>query len=120
MHGDDPERAVRSAFAIREAIADMNAHDANLGLHIRLAVNTGEAIVSLGARAIEGEGMVAGDVVNTASRLQSLAPEDAIIVGEETFRCTRSIVDYRELDPLAVKQLTEVPLPEALGEESVL
>ena len=103
VHGDDPERAVRAAFAIRDGIADMNAKDPELDLHIRLAVNTGEAIVALDAKPTEGEGMVAGDVVNTASRLQSLAPEDAILVGEETYRCTRSIVEYREVDPLAVK-----------------
>ena len=41
---------------------------------MRIAINTGEALVALGARAAEGEGMAAGDVVNTAARLQSAAP----------------------------------------------
>jgi class 3 adenylate cyclase len=102
-HGDDPERAVRAALAVREAVAQMNAEGSGLDLQVRLAINTGEAIVSLGARTAEGEGMVAGDVVNTASRLQASAPVNEILVGEETYRSTRSVVDYREVEPLVVK-----------------
>jgi class 3 adenylate cyclase len=102
-HGDDPERGVRAAFAVRTAIADLNAADHRLDLQVRIAVNTGEAFVSLGAKAELGEGMVAGDVVNTASRLQTAAPTGGILVGEETFRATRAVVDYREVEPLVAK-----------------
>lgn len=102
-HGDDPERAVRAALSVCGAIAEMNAIDQRLDLQIRLAVNTGEAIVSVGARPELGEGMVAGDVINTASRLQSSAPTDAILVGEATYRATRSLVEYREVEPMMVK-----------------
>jgi class 3 adenylate cyclase len=102
-HGDDPERAVRAAFAVREAVAQLNAADPELDLQIRLAVNTGEAIVSLGARAEAGEAMVAGDVVNTASRLQSAAPVNGILVGEETFHATRALIEYEEAEPVAAK-----------------
>lgn len=102
-HGDDPERAVRAALAVRDALAEMNEADPDLDLQVRLAVNTGEAIVALGANAAEGEGMVAGDVVNTAARLQGSAPVDAILVGEETYRSTRSLVEYEEVEPLVVK-----------------
>ncbi len=102
-HGDDPERAVRAAFSIRTAIAEMNAASPDLDLQVRMAVNTGEAIVSLGAKPDEGEGMVAGDVVNTASRLQSSAPVNEILVGEETHRCTRTVIEYRDFDALTVK-----------------
>ena len=49
---------------------------------MRIAVNTGEALVTLDARAAEGEGMAAGDVVNTTARLQSAAPVNGILVGE--------------------------------------
>src|SRR5438477_1096190 len=72
-HEDDPERAVRAALAIRDAVDDLD---------LRTAVNTGEALVSLGARPAEGEAMVSGDVVNTASRMQSAAPINGILVGE--------------------------------------
>jgi class 3 adenylate cyclase len=102
-HGDDPERAVRAALAVRHALEEMNEVDPELDLQVRLAVNTGEAIVSLGARAGEGEGMVAGDVVNTAARLQSVAPVGAILVGEETQRSTRTLFEYEEVAPLDVK-----------------
>jgi class 3 adenylate cyclase len=102
-HGDDPERAVRAALAVREAVAELNAADPELDLQVRLAVNTGEAIVSLGARSEAGEAMVAGDVVNTASRLQTAAPTNGILVGEETYRATRGLVAYGEADPIVVK-----------------
>ena len=102
-HGDDPERGVRAAMSVRAAIAEMNANDQSLDLQVRIAVNTGEAIVSLGARPELGEGMVAGDVINTASRLQTVAPTDGIMVGEATYRATRALVDYREVEPMMVK-----------------
>jgi class 3 adenylate cyclase len=102
-HGDDPERTVRAALAARGAVAELNAADPQLDLQVRLAVNTGEAIVSLGARAELGEAMVAGDVVNTASRLQSAAPANAVLVGEETYRATRDLVDFREAEPVIAK-----------------
>src|ERR671934_840955 len=77
-HEDDPERAVRAALGIREAFADED-------LNIRIGVTTGEALVALGARPEEGEGMASGDVVNTAARLQSAAPVNGILVGETTY-----------------------------------
>ena len=83
-HGDDAERAVRAAMAVRDSIADMDEADPLLELQIRAAVNTGEAIVELGARPETGVAMVAGDVVNTAARLQSNAPVDSVLVGQET------------------------------------
>ncbi len=106
-HGDDPERAVRAALAVRSAVAEMNEADPKLDLQIRVAVNTGEAIVSLGAQPERGEGMVAGDVVNTASRLQAAAPTNGILVGPLTCRATRTLVDYREIEPLVVKGKSE-------------
>ncbi len=102
-HGDDPERAVRAAMAVREAVAAMNEADPKLDLQVRLAVNTGEAIVSLGAKAEAGEAMVAGDVVNTASRLQTAAPTNGILVGEETHRATRSLLVYEEAEAVTAK-----------------
>ena len=102
-HGDDPERAVRAALKICDAVHEMNEDDPDLDLQVRIAVNTGEAIVALGARAQEGEGLVAGDVVNTAARMQAAAPVNSILVGEETYRCTRSTIEYEQVEPLVVK-----------------
>ncbi len=97
-HEDDPERAVRAALAIRDAIRDEDA-----GLQVRIAVNTGEALVSLDARPSAGEGMAAGDVVNTTARLQSAAPVNGILVGESTYRATRNAIEYREAAPVEAK-----------------
>ena len=87
-HEDDPERAVRAALAIRDALAEMNDQDPDLDLHVRVGVNTGEALISLSASPLSGEGMAAGDVVNTAARLQEAAPVDGILVGETTYLAT--------------------------------
>src|SRR5215211_250184 len=92
--GDDPERAVRAALAVRNAVDDLNAADPELDLQVRIAVNTGEAVAALGARPELGESMVAGDVVNTAARLQVHAPVNGIVVGEETYRTTRAAIEY--------------------------
>src|SRR5882672_11323971 len=94
---DDPERAIRAALAIRDWIAEEGK------LQVRIAVNTGEALVNLAARPEAGEGMAAGDVVNTAARLQSAAPVNGILVGETTYRATASTIDYAERPPVEAK-----------------
>ena len=106
---DDPERAVRAALAIRDGFVEDGR------LEVRIAVNTGEALVNVDARPSAGEAMVAGDVVNTASRLQSAAPTNGIIVGATTYRATQHVIDYRELDPVEAKGKVEpVPVWEVL------
>jgi class 3 adenylate cyclase/tetratricopeptide (TPR) repeat protein len=102
-HEDDPERAVRAALAIKDAIAELNEQDSKLELQVRIAVNTGEALVALGARTSEGEGMASGDVVNTAARLQAAAPVNGILVGETTYRATERAIEYREAPPVLAK-----------------
>jgi class 3 adenylate cyclase len=102
-HEDDAERAVTAALRIVDAIAELNEQHPDLELAVRGAVNTGEAMVTLTARAAEGEGLVAGDVVNTAARLQQAAPVGGIAVGEPTFRATRELFEYDELEPVRVK-----------------
>ena len=100
-HEDDPERAVRAALAIRDWVTEESE------LNVRIGVNTGEALVSLGARPSEGEGMASGDVVNTAARLQSAAPVDGILVGEQTYRATERMIEFREHDPIQAKGKAE-------------
>ena len=101
-HEDDAERAVRAALAIRDWILDEQVE-----LQLRIGVNTGQALVSLGARPEEGEGMVAGDVVNTAARLQSNAPINGILAGETTWRATRDAIDYRPAESVQAKGKAE-------------
>ena len=92
--GDDAERAMRAALAVRDAVREMNERDEHLDLQLRIAVNTGEALVSLNSRPELGESMIAGDVVNTAARLQAAAPVNGILVGEETHAATQGAIDY--------------------------
>jgi class 3 adenylate cyclase len=87
---DDPERAIRAALAIRDWIREEGK------LEVRIGVNTGEALVNLAARPEAGEGMAAGDVVNTAARLQAAAPVNGILVGETTHRATAQTIDFGE------------------------
>ncbi len=93
-HGDDPERAVRAALAIAGSAGE---------LELRLAVNTGEALVSVAASPAHSEGLVSGDVVNTAARLQTAAPVNGVLVGEETYRATRTTIEYEEVEPIVAK-----------------
>jgi class 3 adenylate cyclase/tetratricopeptide (TPR) repeat protein len=102
-HEDDPERAVRAALAIRDALAEINRADLSAELHVRMGINTGEALVSLGGDAGTGEALPAGDVVNTASRLEEAAPTDGILVGENTHRATENAISYRERPPVEAK-----------------
>ena len=96
-HEDDAERAVRAALAIRDWVRGEE------WIQVRLGVNTGEALIMVGARPAEGEGMAAGDVVNTAARLQAAAPVNGVLVGGRTFRETRAVIVYGEGPPVAAK-----------------
>ena len=117
-HEDDAERAVRAALRILDAIGELN-EDEELELAVRAAVATGEAVVSLGARPGEGEGIATGDVVNTAARLQGEAPVGSLVVSEDTCRATRSVIEYDELPPVLLKGKAEpVPLWRAVSARS--
>jgi class 3 adenylate cyclase/tetratricopeptide (TPR) repeat protein len=101
-HEDDPERAVRAALSIRDWVREEEAD-----LQLRIAVNTGEALIALGARPEAGEGMASGDVVNTTARLQSAAPVNGILVGKATWRATRDRIEYAEHEPVTAKGKSE-------------
>jgi len=98
-HEDDPERAVRAGLAILDALE-------TLDLRVRIGINTGEVLVSLGARPEAGEAFVTGNAVNTAARLQSSAPVGTVVVGDSTYRATSRIFGYSELEPVAAKGLS--------------
>jgi class 3 adenylate cyclase/tetratricopeptide (TPR) repeat protein len=106
-HEDDPERAIRAGLAVREAIAELNAEDEWLDLHIRIGIHTGEALVMLGARPSEGEWSAAGDVLNTAARIQSAAPTDGILVGRDTYLASVNAFEFTEQMPVEAKGKAE-------------
>ena len=87
---DDAERAVRSALDLVAAVQALG-RDVDAELTLRAGVLTGEAAVTLGAT---NQGMVAGDLVNTASRLQSVAPPGTVLVGEATYRAASDAIAF--------------------------
>jgi class 3 adenylate cyclase/tetratricopeptide (TPR) repeat protein len=102
-HEDDAERAVRAGLRVAEAIEELNATQPGLALSVRIGVNTGDAVVALAASPERGESLVAGDVVNTAARIQAHAPVGAVAVGEATQRATSRVFEYAELGPIAAR-----------------
>ncbi|HEX5578061.1 MAG TPA: adenylate/guanylate cyclase domain-containing protein, partial [Candidatus Limnocylindria bacterium] len=105
-HEDDALRAVRAALDITTRATDLQG-PAGAPLSLRVGINTGEVLARLGIEASSGERFLAGDAVNTASRIQSAAPEMGVAVGFETFEATRSAVEYRELEPATLKGKSE-------------
>ncbi len=83
---DDAERAVRAALELVEAVPGLGG-----GIQARAGVLTGEAAVNIGAT---NQGLVVGDIVNTAARLQSAAQPGAVLVGEATMRAASSAVAF--------------------------
>ena len=106
-HEDDAERAVRTGLRLIEAIEELNRTDVKLELRVRIGINTGEAVVAIGARPERGELLVTGDVVNIASRLQGMAPIDGVAVSEATYNRTARVFNYATLDPVQVKGRSE-------------
>ncbi len=104
---DDAERAVRAALELVAAIPALDA-----ALQARAGVLTGAAAVT---RDAEGQGMVAGDLVNTASRIQSAAEPGWVLVGEATRRAAEAAIAFEEAGAHELKGKAEpVPLWRAL------
>ena len=101
-HEDDPERAVRAGLRIVEGAEELESVGGE-PLRLRVGINTGEALVRLGASAGLGERLLSGDAINTASRIQSVAPELGVAVGLSTYEATAPVFDYEELEPATLK-----------------
>jgi class 3 adenylate cyclase/tetratricopeptide (TPR) repeat protein len=97
---DDAERAVRAALDLVAAVSALGQEVGEEELRARAGVLTGEAAVTLGAT---GEGMVAGDLVNTASRVQASAEPGCVYVGEATRRATEQTIVYEDAGSFELK-----------------
>ena len=93
-HENDAERAVRAALDLVSAVPTLAS-----GLEARAGAMTGEAAVTLGAT---NQGMVAGDLVNTASRLQSVASPGSVLVDDATQRTANAAIEF---EPVGEQQL---------------
>jgi len=101
-HEDDAERAVRAGLELVESVRSLGP-----SIQARAGVLTGEAAVTIGA---VGQGMVAGDLVNTASRLQSVAEPGTVLVGEGTQRAASAAIVFEEVGAQQLKGKT-APVP---------
>jgi class 3 adenylate cyclase len=101
---DDAERAVRTGLDLVAAVAGLADELGEDRLRLRAGVLTGEAAVTVGA---VGEGMVAGDLVNTASRVQAEAEPGTVLVGDATRRATDAAIAYEEVGFRRLKGRTE-------------
>jgi class 3 adenylate cyclase/tetratricopeptide (TPR) repeat protein len=96
---DDAERAVRAAIDLVTTVPTLDSN-----LQARAGVLTGEAAVTLGA---EAQGMVAGDLVNTASRIQGAADPATVLVGESTKRASEAAIAYADAGEHQLKGKSE-------------
>ena len=94
-HEDDAERAVRAAFELVDAVRSLGPD-----INARAGIMTGDAAVTIGA---EGQGMVAGDLVNSASRLQSVAPAGSVLVDEPTMRASEASITFEAVGAQELK-----------------
>jgi predicted ATPase/class 3 adenylate cyclase len=109
---DDADRAVRAALELTAAVQALGDELEVPGLQARAGVLTGEAAVTLGAK---DQSMVAGDLVNVASRIQSAAPPGAVLVGDATRRATEPSIVYEDAGTHKLKGKAEaIPLWRAL------
>jgi class 3 adenylate cyclase/predicted ATPase len=109
---DDAERAVRTALDLVAAVSALGDEVGAPELRARAGVLTGEAAVNVGA---VGEGMVAGDPVNTAARIQAAAGPGAVLVGEATRRASEQAIAFEDAGEHVLKGKAEpVPLWRAM------
>ncbi len=100
----DAERSVRAALDVVDAVAELGREAGIAGLAARAGVVTGEVAVTVGAT---GEGMVAGDAVNTAARVQSAATSGSVLVDDGTWRVARGAVAFTDAGEHDLKGKTE-------------
>lgn len=118
-HEDDPERTIRTALAMRDALEEFNGNPPlpladPLGLHI--GVSTGHVIAGDIGTKLDHSYTVMGDAVNLAARLEDVSDRGQIYVSEGTYRLTSRLFVFKELEPVTVKGKADpVKIYEVLG-----
>ena len=111
-HEDAPQRAVRAALGIHEALARFSG----VALRARIGINTGPVVVGTVGNDLKMDYTAIGDTTNLAARLQSLAEPGTILISETTHRLVRGFFQVRPLGPVAIRGKSErVPAYEVLG-----
>lgn len=107
-HEDDPDRAIRAALDMQEALTKFNeqrlTHDSDVTrLQMRIGINTGEVAIPNAVTHQRQDFLITGDAVNIAARLQQVATPDTILVGERTYMTTKEVFEFRPIAPLQLK-----------------
>lgn len=113
VHEDDPERAVRAALEMQQAMADLHARaeaDGRPTLALRIGIETGEVLANRSRALGERDRMVTGDAVNTAARLEQAAGPGDVVVGPATWAATRGAIEFAEMEPVTLKGKS-LPVP---------
>jgi len=109
-HEDDAERAIRSALAMQESIAKLNddlEREHGVRLSLRIGINTGEVVAGMLGGDVQSAYTVVGDAVNTAQRLESVAPLGQVLVSETTRRLSLHAFEFETLEPVSLKGKAE-------------
>ncbi|HJU52146.1 MAG TPA: AAA family ATPase [Acidimicrobiia bacterium] len=102
-HEDDAERAVRAGLELVDAVATLGEELRVPALAARVGILSGETAVGPGGNQ---QGLIVGDIVNTAARLQTVASPGTVVVGDSTRRLTADTIEYVSLDPQILKGKT--------------
>ncbi len=115
---DDAQRAVRAALELVDMVGALGVEMNIPGLALRAGVNSGTTSVAPGGNE---KGLVVGDLVNVASRLESLATPGTVNVGPGTEAVTNRAIDYEFLGEQTLKGKVEtVPAWRALRVASMV
>jgi adenylate cyclase len=109
---DHAWRAVAAAVRMQELLAELNSYARDRRLQMRIGINSGPVVVGDIGSPQRRDYTVIGDVVNTASRLESsVALPDEVVIGEETWRRVRGRFDCEPLEPARLKGKRQLVQP---------
>jgi class 3 adenylate cyclase len=103
LHEDDALRAARCALEMRNSLGVLNRElraGWSVTLHARYGICTGEVAF---ARVGQNPFFALGDPVNVAQRLETSAPPDEVLVGQETAHLLRDVAELEPMEPMALK-----------------
>ena len=113
-HEDAPQRAVRAALGIHEALVRFSETE-GVALRARVGINTGPVVLGTVGNDLKMDYTAIGDTTNLAARLQSLAEPGTVLISETTYRLVRGFFEMRPLGPLVIRGKSErVPAYEVL------
>jgi len=118
-HEDHPQRALHAALAVRDDLrrsGDELQRQGRAGVEVRIGINTGEVVMRSVQTGGHTEYSPVGHVINLASRMQSVAPSDAVVVSEETRRLVEGYFELRALGPTKLKGIAgAIDIYEVIG-----